>query len=372
MYYKYKMVKNPIQSTFNDLKLFEQNNYCYDYLKNRFTDKSEEELSEHAEIASSCFRQASEYYNAAISSSISTSPLLYSYSLNNLLKGVCYLISFDEKILKGFKAHGFKVDSSFLIGDDIINSKITIMKQEGAVHSLLRLYNNFLEKQEIPVYKILRHIPDLDDIYFRTIKSVSFIAKDRQDGENEFYIFGNKIDDESHNIFKEFHLMGNINHRYDECTFYTTMATQQLFDNKILNKENIYYKFYMNIPDMFEEGLKDINVSFYCYLLIMSYGMMVRYNANVWEKYIDKKNSKFSTLVELSIPNAVINFYYQMHYLLFDFYYEDESYNINDVKRIIKDSTVDIMNNITDKIKSDNIQYGLSSGVTLPWKEKVR
>lgn len=62
MYYMYKMVKNPIQSTFNDLKLFEQNNYCHDYLKNRFTDKSEEKLSEHAEIASSCFRQASEYY----------------------------------------------------------------------------------------------------------------------------------------------------------------------------------------------------------------------------------------------------------------------------------------------------------------------
>lgn len=372
MHYKYKMVKNPIQSTFNDLKLFEQNNYCYDYLKNRFTDKSEEELCEHSEIASSCFRQASEYYNAAILSTISTSPLLYSYSLNNLLKGVCYLISFDEKILKGFKAHGFKVDSSFLIGDDIINSKVTIMKQEGAVHSLLRLYDNYLEKQEISVYKILRHIPDLDDIYFRTIKSVSFISKDRQDGENVFYTFGNRIDDESYNIFKEFHLIGNINPNYDECTFYTTMASQKFFDEKDFKEENIYYKSYMNIPDMFEEGLIDINISFYCYLLIMSYGMMVRYNANIWEKYIDKKNSTFSTLVELSIPNAVINFYYQMHYLLFDFYYEDESYNINDVKKIIKESTVDIMNNITNKIESDNRQFGLSSRTILPWRENIR
>ena len=97
MYYKYKKVKNPVQSTFNDVKLFEQNSYCYNYLKKRFPDKTAEELKEHSEISSSCFRQASEYYNAASSVSISTSPLLYSYALNNLLKGVCYLITFDEK-----------------------------------------------------------------------------------------------------------------------------------------------------------------------------------------------------------------------------------------------------------------------------------
>ena len=261
MYYKNKMVKNPLQSTFNDLKLFEQNSYCYDYLKSKFIDKREDEIKEHSEIASSCFRQAFEYYNSAISSTIATSPLLFSYSLNNLLKGTCYLISFDENILKGFKAHGFKVDSSFLVSNDIINSKVTVMKQEGAVHSLLRLYNNFLVKQEIPLYKILRHIPDLDDIYFRTLKSTSFIAKDRQDGKNEFYTFGNAIDEESRNTLKEFHLVGNINSHYDECVFYTTVASKDMFDKKILDENNVYYKSYMNIPDMFDEGLKDINVS---------------------------------------------------------------------------------------------------------------
>lgn len=370
MYYKYKKVKNPVQSTFNDVKLFEQNSYCYNYLKKRFPDKTAEELKEHSEISSSCFRQASEYYNAASSVSISTSPLLYSYALNNLLKGVCYLITFDEKILNGFKAHGFKVDSDYLIGNDIINSKVTVMKQEGAVHSLLRIYDNFLNKQEIPIFKILRHIPDLDDIYFRTIGSISFIAKDKQDGENEFFVFGNQIDEETSNIFKEFHLMGNVNSRCEECYFYTTMASQKLFEDKIISKKNVYYKSYMNIPDMFDEGLKDVNVSFYCYLLIMSYGMIVRYNANIWEKYIDKKNSSFSTLIELSIPNAVINFYYQMHFLLFDFYYLDESYSTSDVKRIIKDSTVDIMNNITNKISRDSIQYGRDA--YLPWNKNIR
>ena len=42
----------------------------------------------------------------------------------------------------------------------------------------------------------------------------------------------------------------------------------------------------------------------------------------------------------------------------------------NDVKRIIKDSTVDIMNNITNKISRDSIQYGRD--VYLPWNKNIR
>ena len=59
-----------------------------------------------------------------------------------------------------------------------------------------------------------------------------------------------------------------------------------------------------------------------------------------------------------------------MHFLLFDFYYLDESYSTNDVKRIIKDSTVDIMNNITNKISRYSIQYGRN--VYLPWNKNIR
>lgn len=102
----------------------------------------------------------------------------------------------------------------------------------------------------------------------------------------------------------------------------------------------------------------------------MTYGMMVRYNANKWEKYIDKKSSSSSTLIELSIPNAVINFYYQMHFLLFGFYYITEIYDECDIKKIIKESTPDIMNNITKHIKDDNLRFGNRD--YLPWREKVR
>lgn len=363
------MTKNPLQSVFNDLKLFEQNNFCYEYLKRIFSDKNEEELEQHANVASACFRQASEYYKVASNAGISTSPLLFSYAMNNLLKGVCYLKSFDNEILDGFKAHGFKVDSSFLT-EDALKSKVTIMKQKGAVHSLLKLYDNFLIKQEIPLYKILRHIPDIESFYFKLVGSISLIVKSTKNRKNEYIIAGTSIDDETNEIFKEFSLMGNISSNSDFCICYPTMKNKQYFEKEVFNKNNVFYKDYMNIPEKYDEGLKDINISFYCYLLIMSYGMMVRYNANIWEKYIDKKGSSYSTLIELSIPNAVINFYYQMHYLLFGFYYENDSFTEIDIKKMIDESTVDIMNNITRKLKSRGIQYG--EDVILPWKEKVR
>ena len=355
MHYDYKMTKNPLQAVFNDLKLFEQNRFCYNYLRKDFTDKTEEKLKNHADIASACFRQASEYYKVASNASISTSPLLYSYALNNLLKGVCYLKSYDDEILDGFKAHGFKVDKTF-IKEDALNSKITVMKQKGAVHSLLKLYNNSLIKQEIPLYKILRHIPDIERFYFKLVGSISLIAKSNKNEEEDYTLFGNVIDEEIRKIFISFALMGDPVSNLEDFWCCTTMRTEEYFNKNIFNRNNVFYKDYMNIPEKFEEGVKDINISFYCYLLIMSYGMMVRYNANIWEKYIDKKNSSYSTLIELSIPNAVINFYYQMHYLLFGFYYENDSYSENDIKKMIDASTVDIMNNITKKIKSNSFR----------------
>ncbi len=365
MFYKNKMVKNPIQAVFDDLKLFEQNNYCYNYLKNRFNNKSEEELIEHSNIASSCFRQASEYYVSAINASINTNPLLFSYALNNLLKGVCYLKSFDETILKGFKSHGFEVNSNYL-NKDALKSKIMIKKQNGAVHSLLKLYGNSLEKQDISLYKILRHIPDIDNFYFKLVGSISLIARSNNRKENGYIISGNFIDEETRNIFKDFSFGCDIINNRDECYCYTTMKTNDYFKNNIFNCNNIYYRNYINIPERFDEGLKDINISFYCYLLIMAYGMMVRYNPNIWEEYIDKKNASYSTLIELSIPNAVTTFYYQMHNQLFDFYYENDSYTEKDIKKVINESTEDIMNNINTRIKEQS--FAIGSRPVLPWR----
>lgn len=369
MYIENKMVKDPIKSTLNDLKLFEQNSYCYKYLKDNYPDEPEANLIYNSKIAAASFRQANEYYKAASALSINTSPLLYSYAMNNLLKGVCYLKSFDAEILDGFGSHGFKVDRKNL-GEDALNSKTTFMKRKGAVHSLLKLYNNELSPQDICIYKLLRHIPDLDNFYYESVGSISLIPSKTKE-ENDTFIFnGTDINKETEHIFKEFAMMVYPLPQSGICAGYLTMKTQQFFNEKKFEKSNVFYKDYLNIPEEFEEGIKSINVAFYCYLLIMTYGMMVRYNANVWEKYVDKKDSKYGTLIELSINNAVTNFYFQMHNLLFDFYYEDDKYTELDIKRIVNRLTPEIMNNITKKIKDNNRIY--NNHDLLPWRENIR
>lgn len=363
-----KLSNNVLESTFNNLRLFEQTQYCYNYIEKKFPNKTKEEITEHAEIASACFRQSFEYYNAALKASLNTSPLLYSYALNNILKGTAYLMTYDTNTISGFKSHGFSIKDDDIY-DDILNSNINICSN-GAVISLLKLFNDTLKKQKITFKKIIRHIPHIEEIYFKAINEIPLIALQDKNDTSKYIISGTVIPDDIEEIINQAGLYGNITGRDENCYCGFTMAGKQKLDNDTFKKDNIYYKKYLILPEKFEEGIKDVNVAFYCYLLIMSYGMLVRYNAHKWEKFVDKKSSTEAILIELSVKNAVINYYYQIHYLLFNYYYELDSYNDLDVKKVINDSTTNIMNNITKEIRHKNIQYGRDD--YLPWREDWR
>lgn len=365
---EFKFSNNPTESTFNNLKLFEQTQYCYDFIKKQYPDKSPEEIKIHAEIASACFRQSFEYYNVAVSASLNTSPLLYSYALNNILKGTAYLKSFENDIIDNFKWHGFQIKDEN-IADNILDSTISI-KSKGAAISLLKLFNNLLKEQVINFNKVLRHIPGVEDSYFKTTNIAPLIALQDKNDTSKYIINGTVFDKDMEEIMNKFGLCGNIIARDDCCHCGLNMNGKTNLENGTFNKNNIYYKKYLILPEKFDEGIKDVNIAFYCYLLIMSYGMLVRYNAHKWEKFVDKKNSNEAILIELSVSSAVINYYYQIHYLLFGYYYEIDSYNDLDVKKVIRDSTCDIMNNITSEIRHKNIQYGRDDD--LPWRENYR
>lgn len=368
MFFNTRLAKEPFNSTINDLKMFEQTQYCFDFIKKGNSDRLDEEIMAHAEIASACFRQASEYYKAANDVSLSTSPLLFSYAINNLLKGACYLITFNEEIINGFGKHGFEVKNEE-ITDNILKSKITI-KEYGAMVSLLKLFNNSLNSQKIEFDKLLRHIPGISDIYFKTTDIMPLLAEKNKNDISEYIIEGDKLNEEIQDIMQEVGIIGNVIPREQRCICCINMKCKERIKQGIYSEENMYYQKYFIIPEKFDEGIKDINIAFYCYLLIMAYGMLVRYNAHKWEYFIDRKNSKEATLIEISVANAVMNFYYQIHYILFQYYYELDSYNDIDVKKVIKESTKDIMNNITNEIEHHKLQ--LNTQELLPWDKNYR
>ncbi len=362
---EYRITKNPLESTMNDLKLFEQTQYCIDFLKNEFPEKNDDEIKYHSEVASACFRQARQYYSVGNASSLETSPLLYSYAFNNILKGTCYLKSFDDGILKGFEDHGFTFKNQN-IGSTILESRVNT-KQHGALISLLNLFDCTLTAQSIDLNKILRHIPGLGDVYYKTTGRISFIASQEKNDKTTYSIYGDRIYDEERYIFKAFGMMATSIYNYNMISCSINIEGKKNIKENKFNKSNIYYKNFLILPDKYNEGIKDLNVSFYCYILIMAYGMLVRYNAHLWDNFIDKKISKESTLIDLSIKNAVDNFYYQIHNILFQYYYIDDSYNDIDVKKVISDSTEEIIENINANIRRHNYQY--NSNMICPWKK---
>lgn len=358
---------NCLKDTIEDLKLFEQTIYCYNYIKNKYPTLDKDSLEERADIASACFRQANEYIKSAKNASLSTNPLLYSYALNNFSKGMAYLLFYSMN--PKFKKHGFEVKNE-KIGENILDTEITIYKC-GVTNFLLKAFDNYeLEKQDITFEKLLSQIPGLEKIFMNTTGKMGNILR-KIDGKNNTFLAdcpsAGEIA-EKRKICDEYGLVGT----YSKGKIYTSFNAKgsNKYNEDDVIKRNLFYKDYLIIPNEFVDGIHDINLIFYCYLIIMGYGMLVRYNAHKWEKFIDCKLSNEATLIQSSIECCVNNFIILLHQKIFEFYYFEDKYNDLDVRRVIDDSTVRIMNNISNNIFDRNMRY--NSKEPLPWPRNLR
>lgn len=361
--YNSKNSISPIEDILKELSLFKQTTYCFEHLKKNFPDITDCEIAEHAQVASSCFRQAFEFYTSAKSANITTSPLLYSYSLNNFAKGLIYLSSFDSKMTDFFKKHGFKVENKN-INNNLLESLITIEKSGPPTAILMLLDNHIIEKQTISFRKLLEHIPEIADIYTKITHYCSHTAKLNE----SYYEFKSENWDAESQDLKDvadyIKCVGTYSPQAGVCYTQFSMASKKIIEDNCI-EDNIYYKDMIILPIKLTEGIFSINVMYYSYLIIMAYGMLVRYNADKWEKFIDTKISNESILIKESILECVKIFIIHIHMLLFNYTYENLKYSDDNVKKVIKDSTKDIMKNIKSKIKSDALMYG--ENPNLPW-----
>lgn len=337
----YKISNNIILDTLNDLKLFTQTNYCKNYLKNKFEMITEEELEIHSEISSACFRQAFEYYNNANNSNITTSPLLYSYCSNNMAKGLTYLESLDEDILKNFKRHGFNI-SDQNVKNSLLDTTITVNKI-GATRALLEITNSsIIENIDISFNDLIRRVPILNDIYEKSLNEKAYVLKIINEYEYETAGLINQND----NIYKYLNKLNfQIGHNQysNTSTIWLPMSGQDYVEE---NKNNFLYLDYFIIPFIHDKNIKIINPLFITYLIIMGYGMLVRYNAHKWEKYIDSKSSGESVLITMSITVCMNIFFNIVHNILFKYIYIEEKYNDKKVKELLHEKeTIDIIEN---------------------------
>lgn len=366
-----KISNNQLKDILADLQLFQQTNYCYNYIKNKYPNGEEAKILYSSKVASACFRQANEFIISAQNANLSTNPLLYSYALNNFVKGMAYLLYLDEEMLKYFKDHGFYI-SNDNIKKNILETNITL-KQCGVPTFILRLYNNIiLKKQEISFELLLSQIPEISSIFNKTTLKMSNVAKKvpNTKGEFEMYCRDFKQIEQKKEISEEYGIHGTYDNRTHILHIGFNMKGKEKIEHDDTIKNNLFYNDYLILPNKFENGIYSLNLMFYCYLLIMSYGMLVRYNAHKWENFIDPKISKESTLIAMSVDVCVTDFLTLLHQKLLGYTYIESKYNDYNVKKVIQDSTHQIMNNIASEITHYNLQYG--KHYPLPWPKKMQ
>lgn len=366
-----KTSKNPMQDMLENLQLFQQTGYCERYIKQNNSQIDQDKINENADIASASFRQANEFIISAENASIATNPLLYSYALNNFLKGLAYLkYNNDESLLNQFEKHGFSID---VVNKTLLNTSIEI-KKNGAVVFITRIFNCEIPPQSIKFDCLLSQIPELSRTYFKTTGNISNTAQKKYNSDNEYIIMSENYSKlrNGEEILDYMGLDGNyiqdINIGNHFLLGFTVGGKDTIQKEKL--EKNLFYKDYLILPNKFEDGLKCMNLMFYCYLTIMGYGMLVRYNAHKWEKFIDYKISSEATLIEQSIKICVEEFLSILHNELFGFIYKDIEYTDKRVKKIIDESTINIMNNITKTIERRNLIYGNND--PLPWRKDLR
>lgn len=366
-----KISNNLQKDTLEDLQLFQQTNYCYKYIKKQYPDCNEDEVLHSSKIASACFRQANEFMISAQNASLSTNPLLYSYALNNFAKGMAYLICIEEDMLKYFNKHGFNIKNEN-IKDNILDTNITL-EQSGVPTFILKLFNKtILSKQEISFDLLLSQIPEISDIFNKTTLKMSNVAQKIPNTKNDFYMYCEKYDDikQKDYIFNECGIIGNYNERDKGFYFSFNIIGKERFEQNDIIKNSMFYNEYVILPNKFTDGILNLNLMFYCYLLIMGYGMLVRYNAHKWEEFIDSKISNESTLIAMSVNVCVNDFLALLHKKLLCYTYIEDKYDDYNVKKVIRESTIQIMNNITSEIAHHNLQY--NEHYPLPWPKKMR
>lgn len=361
-----KKSNKPFEDTVSELMLFKQMNYCSNYIKNRFKQISEDEINKKAKIASACFRQAFEFYESAQKATLNTSPLLYSYCINNLIRGFAYIFCINEKILNNFQIHGFSVKKENL-AQNILNSTIEI-KKNGVITAIQQLLNDYIIKeQKVSFELLLSHIPEITNLFLKTTNKASAIAKRTENARNhyEMQLVDYDLDlGRFKEICESIGMGGTFNGKNKKMYCAISLKGQEIIEEKNIQR-NLFYKEYLILPAKFEEGIHCLNIIFYTYLLIMSYGMIVRYNADKWEDYIDPKLSNEVQLISESVMESINIIFIEIHKLLYEYSYEEISYDDNNVKSVIDNSTERIMKNISSMIKRKNMIYGTHKD--LPW-----
>lgn len=341
------------------LGLFESNKFVSEKLMERYEQLEPDNLEIRTMNIVYSIRQAREFYDSAEQVTLLTSPLLLSYGMLNLSKALVYYLSDkDTNFNNYFKQHGLTVPYNN-DRQSLANEYVKFVGY-GTYSHLASIYKeNQYKNIKISLKEILSQIPDLREMFILTydenprvipIQKIEYGYSTGNLGGN----FQRVWDD----IKTMSEIYSNSGYRFEAgnsniAILKTSAATRKLEESDLIVNSISGIKYFRTIPKVDENLILLKEASLY-YLLIFGYGMLARYHATKWGKYIDPNFSKEAELINKSIVIAKHRFLHLVVNLLYnkDIQFKFSIEQINKSKREMADYVYDdVMERLTKELR---------------------
>jgi len=353
---------DPQREIWSLLGLFESSKFVHDKLKQTFPSMSEDDLQIRTDGITYSVRQAREFFSSSDQVSLLTRPLQLSYGMLNLGKALVYYKSPDNISFENyFKSHGLHfVGSSSM--QSLANEYIEI-KESGTYPTI----SPFLSQRAYPnksvnLKELLSQIPDLFDMFTLVYKEVPNIMPLKASklgysvgGSNEYlsqikekmqgietYLGENKVG------MSVFCGSTGFSIHFMPPFMPPPAKTLKELDLSLASVSGVEYFRIFPIVDLQPLILKEASIH---YMLIFSYGMLARYQAARWGKYIDPNYSNEAEIINKSI------FICKMRYLqLLAGYLFETEFQFSDSIEIPENEIVDKISEVIKRILPDELK----------------
>lgn len=314
--------EKPSDELWLQLRLFESEYYSKQFLKQKYDVITEEELKKLSVVFSSNIKQAYEYYSAASSVSILTSPLLYYYGMVCLTNVLWASINKTNEISEdhGLYSPPDKKKHPSVGSDNCLSNEYVIIHKKGSFPALHSCFSDFPIKDGAKLYvkDIFSVIPELKTLYEKIYSEKSRLI---EFSTQSIILFANYGDDSrfkdvfvsnedffiNHNVEPHENLFGEligIRHPY---VFKSNPLEYPL--QKSMNEE-----IYFTLPIEFEKKAYAVHEASAHFIVMFCLGMLVRYEPVKWLQIVGGKLSSdinlVSQFIEISkrkFPNIVLN-----------------------------------------------------------------
>ncbi len=311
--------EKPLDELWLQLRLFESEYYSKQFFKEKHDEINDEELEKLSVIIASNLKQAHEYYSAASSVSILTSPLLYYYGMMCLTNVLWASLNKTQPI--GL-SHGLKSKAESTDNQLLSNEYVTVHKK-GSFPELHSCFSDFpiTEGTKFNIKDVLSVIPELKTLYeniynersrcIEVVRNQNGFSYDRKEFLHFQEILKNNKD-----FFEQLNvpLYNQIDTQLKQTIqiIYSGINDKTIFEyplQKSMNGE-IFFTFPLNAGNTVY-AIPEASAHF---MVMHCLGMLVRYEPVKWLQIVGGKLSSdinlINQFIEISkrkFPNMVLN-----------------------------------------------------------------